>query len=131
MVERLLVSSGLAILAVAATTGTTEAASDRTEVMVGTGLVVLGVMAILFAVYLVRHTLRLDLHRRRWPTTTPRAITRLRSRSRRSSRRLRFGARRPGLQLLARRHEAHPKPLIRSHALQRLDGIAGGRRNRG
>jgi hypothetical protein len=51
---RLFVSFGLALLGVFASTGFAHAATDRTEVMVGTFLVVLGLMSFLFLVFLIK-----------------------------------------------------------------------------
>lgn len=58
--ERLTVALTLALLGLAATTGLSEAASDRTEVMVGTGITVLVLMALITVAYGVKHFLGLD-----------------------------------------------------------------------
>lgn len=60
MLNRVTLALGFAFLGVFATTGVSHAASDKTEVMVGTGLVVLGLMAFLFIVFLVRWMLGLN-----------------------------------------------------------------------
>ena len=60
MLHRLFVSLGLAFLGFFATTGFAHAALDRTEVIVGTFLVALGLMAFLFLIYLVKWMFGLD-----------------------------------------------------------------------
>jgi hypothetical protein len=62
MRQRLTVALTLAILGFFATTGVSSAAvlEDRDDVMIATGLVCLGLMAVLFAFYAIRHSLGLD-----------------------------------------------------------------------
>lgn len=62
MLARLSVSVLLALLAVVATTGVSFAAEnpDRDEVLIGTFLVALGTMFVLFVFYLIRRVLGLD-----------------------------------------------------------------------
>src|SRR5687768_410118 len=62
MRERLTVAFTLAILGFFATTGVTSAAvlEDETDVMIATGLIALGLMALLCFFYGVRHAMGLD-----------------------------------------------------------------------
>ena len=60
MLNRVTLAFALAFLGLFASTGVSHAASDKTEVMVGTFLVVLGLMAFLFIVFLVKWMLGLD-----------------------------------------------------------------------
>ena len=62
MRERLTVAFALAVLGFIATTAVASAATieDRDDVMILTGLVALGLMALLFVFYGLRHALGLD-----------------------------------------------------------------------
>lgn len=61
MLNRVSVSLMLALLGVFATTGISYAASDdREEVIFGTAIVAVCLMALLFVIYLVKHALGLD-----------------------------------------------------------------------
>ena len=73
MLKRLSLSLAAALLACYASTGAAFAAdySDRTEVMVGTGLVVLGFLTILGLAYLLKRLLGLV----RLPVDEPQATT--------------------------------------------------------
>jgi hypothetical protein len=54
MLNRVTVALGLVFLGVFATTGVSYAASDKTEVMVTTGLVVIALMLFLLIAYVVK-----------------------------------------------------------------------------
>lgn len=61
MFNRYSVASGMALLALIATTGQAAAATpSRTEVVIGTFLVALGAMALLLGIYAIKHALGLD-----------------------------------------------------------------------
>jgi hypothetical protein len=62
MRERLAVAFALAVLAFIATTGVSSAAvlEDEDDVMIATGLVALGLMAVLLVFYGIRHAMGLD-----------------------------------------------------------------------
>ena len=60
MLNRVTLALGFAFLGLFATTGVSHAASERTEIMVGTFLVVLGVMAFLLVVFLVKWMMGVD-----------------------------------------------------------------------
>ena len=73
MFKRFTASLGLVLLGLYASTGSALAAdySDRTKVMVGTGLVVLGFLAVLFIAYVLKRALGLV----RMPVDEPQAST--------------------------------------------------------
>jgi hypothetical protein len=61
MLNRYSVACTLALLALVATTGQAAAATPtRSEVVIGTFLVALGAMALLFGIYAIKHALGLD-----------------------------------------------------------------------